>query len=66
MCICDWIVKESDLHTKRTGHDEFVDKTAESAKPIELEVSKKSDVDMVDAGDATASADQTEGLLITE
>lgn len=34
------IVKESDLHTKRTGHTEFVDKTLESAKPITLEVPK--------------------------
>lgn len=51
------------MHTKRTGHDEFVDKTSESAKPIALEVPKKSDVDMVDAGDATATGDQTEGFL---
>lgn len=28
---------ESDLHTKRTGHTEFTDKTSESAKPINLE-----------------------------
>lgn len=57
---------ESDLHTKRTGHSEFVDKTLESAKPIALEVSKKSDVDMVDAGDATASGDQTEEMVVPE
>jgi hypothetical protein len=25
------------LHTKRTGHSEYADKTAESAKPIVLE-----------------------------
>ena len=30
-------MKESDLHTKRTGHTEFVDKTSEAAKPINLE-----------------------------
>lgn len=54
-------MKESDLHTKRTGHDEFVDKTLEAAKPIALEAPKKSDVDMVDAGDASASGEQTEG-----
>ncbi|OAE21817.1 hypothetical protein AXG93_2550s1560 [Marchantia polymorpha subsp. ruderalis] len=29
---------ESDLHTKRTGHTEFVDKTAETAKPVVLEI----------------------------
>lgn len=26
-----------DLHTKRTGHLDFVDKTLETAKPIDLE-----------------------------
>ncbi|KAE8653820.1 C2 domain-containing protein [Hibiscus syriacus] len=31
---------ESDLHTKRTGHTEFVDKTLEAAKSISLEVPK--------------------------
>jgi hypothetical protein len=36
-CLC---VKESDLHTKRTGHTEFADKTLEAAKPISLEVPK--------------------------
>jgi hypothetical protein len=30
-------VQEQDLHTKRTGHSEYADKTAESAKPIVLE-----------------------------
>ena len=34
------IIKESDLHTKRTGHTEFVDKTADTVKPISLEVPK--------------------------
>ncbi|RXH78993.1 hypothetical protein DVH24_034200 [Malus domestica] len=29
-----------DLHTKRTGRTEFVDKTADAAKPISLEVPK--------------------------
>lgn len=28
------------MHTKRTGHTGFVDKTAEAAKPISLEVPK--------------------------
>ena len=31
---------ESDLHTKRIGHTEFVDKTLEAAKPNSLEVPK--------------------------
>lgn len=56
------IVKESDLHTKRTGHSEFVDKTSEAAKPISLEAPKnlKEDVDMADAVDASSS-DPKEG-----
>lgn len=29
--------QEKDLHTKRTGHTEFTDKTAEAAAPIVLE-----------------------------
>ncbi|KAL3680076.1 hypothetical protein R1sor_023032 [Riccia sorocarpa] len=33
---------ESDLHTKRTGHAEFSDKTAETAKPVVLEVKSDS------------------------
>lgn len=35
-----FILKESDLHKKRTGHTEFIDKTLEAAKPISLEVPK--------------------------
>ena len=31
------IEQEQDLHTKRTGHPDFADKTAETAKPIVLE-----------------------------
>lgn len=30
-------VQEQDLHKKRTGHSDFADKTAETAKPIVLE-----------------------------
>ena len=30
-----------DLHTKRTGHAEFTDKTLEAAKPIDLEAPLK-------------------------
>ncbi|KAL5998748.1 hypothetical protein ACLOJK_009695 [Asimina triloba] len=33
-------MKESDLHTKRTGHTDFSDKTLEAAKPIDLEAPK--------------------------
>lgn len=47
-------MKESDLHTKRTGHTEFTDKTAEAVKPISLEAPKAKaddDEDMAEGGD---------------
>lgn len=53
-------MQESDLHTKRTGHTEFVDKTSEAAKPISLEV-PKSDAESKE-GEA---ADQNEGDIFT-
>lgn len=55
--------QESDLHTKRTNHTEFTDKTSETAKPIALEVAKNpnNDVDMVDA---TTSAEPEGTKLI--
>lgn len=55
------LLQESDLHTKRTGHTEFSDKTSETTKPIALEVAKNpssSDVDMVDA----SSSGEPEGI----
>ena len=48
-----WFVKESDLHTKRTGHTEFVDKTLEAEKPISLEVPKAAGADADGAVDAS-------------
>jgi len=32
---------EQDVHTKRTGHTQFVDKTAEAAKPVDAEAQMK-------------------------
>lgn len=61
-----WIVQESDLHTKRTGHTEFVDKTSEAAKPISLEVQKdqKADAEMEEAGGASGtSSSLSEGAI---
>ncbi|KAK6122804.1 hypothetical protein DH2020_043447 [Rehmannia glutinosa] len=56
---------ESDLHTKRTGHTEFVDKTSEAAKPISLEAPKpKDDVEMDEAGDGSSS--QQEEMVVPE
>jgi len=48
--------QEVDLHTKRTAHTEFADKTAEVAKPIDLEAPlKPASEDAMDV-DASASA----------
>lgn len=60
---CSFVVfddQESDLHTKRTGHTKFADKTSETAKPISLEVPKpKDDVEMAEAGEGSST--QQEG-----
>lgn len=56
-------MKESDLHTKRTGHTEFTDKTAEGVKPISLEVPKAKageDEDMAEGNDDSGTG-QHEG-----
>jgi hypothetical protein len=56
-CLC---VKESDLHTKRTGHTDFSDKTSEAAKPISLEAPKA----VAESEQATdASTSQPEGTI---
>lgn len=47
------------MHTKRTGHTEFADKTLEAAKPISLEAPKV-DAEAEDGGDASAS--KSEGM----
>lgn len=54
-------MKESDLHTKRTGHTEFADKTSEAAKPISLEVTK-APMEVDEPGDGSSSA-QPEGNI---
>ncbi|KAI8566761.1 hypothetical protein RHMOL_Rhmol02G0067000 [Rhododendron molle] len=55
---------ESELHTKRTGHTEFTDKTLEAVKPISLEV-PKGDVDMEEA-DGASSSNQSEEMVVPE
>ena len=52
-------MKESDLHTKRTGHTEFADKTADAAKPISLEVPKVASSESEDV----AAPSQTKGTF---
>lgn len=47
------------MHTKRTGHTEFTDKTLEAAKPISLEAPKVA-AESEDGGDASAS--KSEGI----
>ena len=53
------------MHTKRTGHNEFVDKTSEAVKPISLEVQKdpKGDVEMEEDAGASSSG-QVEGTVV--
>lgn len=55
------LLKESDLHTKRTGHTEFVDKTSEAAKPISLEVPKATDGEESKMDVDASSSGNTEG-----
>jgi hypothetical protein len=52
------IIQEVDLHKKRTGHEDFVDKTLEEAKPIDLESKPKpeTDVDMETAGEESSKS----------
>lgn len=54
---------ESDLHTKRTGHTDFVDKTSEAAKPISLEVPKAA-AESEEAADSSVS--QSEEMVVPE
>jgi hypothetical protein len=51
------IPQEVDLHTKRTGHSEFADKTMEAAKPIDLEAPPKPASEAMDV-DAPATGEQ--------
>lgn len=56
------VVKESDLHTKRTGHTEFVDKTSETAKPISLEVPKATDEPQEVVDESNSKSSQPQGI----
>lgn len=55
-------MKESDLHTKRTGHTEFVDKTMETVKPISLEAPKAA-MEIANHDGSSGSGDAAEGTL---
>lgn len=52
------------MHTKRTGHTEFVDKTSETVKPISLEAPKVDAAASSENPSGAASADQNEGIFL--
>ncbi|KAK7346036.1 hypothetical protein VNO80_20549 [Phaseolus coccineus] len=57
---------ESDLHTRRTGHTEFVDKTSETVKPISLEAPKVDAAASSENPSGAASTDQNEEMVVPE
>ncbi|CAN6238199.1 unnamed protein product [Urochloa humidicola] len=61
---------EVDLHTKRTGHKEFADKTAEAAKPIDLDAPLKpastSEAMDVDAPASASASDEPQEMVVPE
>ncbi|GER28780.1 ubiquitin-associated domain-containing family protein [Striga asiatica] len=59
----DIMERESDLHTKRTGHTEFVDKTSETVKPIILEAPKLNDDVQMEKADVGSSSQQEEMVV---
>jgi len=57
--------QEVDLHTKRTGHTEFADKTAEVAKPIDLEAPlKPASEDAMDVDASASASGEPQGLVV--
>ena len=59
-------VQEVDLHTKRTGHKDFTDKTAEAAKPIDLETSLNlaSSSEAMDVDTPASASEKPQGWVI--
>lgn len=55
-----------DLHTKRTGHTEFTDKTMEAAKPIDLEAAPPKPAGKAMDVDASASAEPQGEVVVVE
>lgn len=57
-------MKESELHTKRTGHTEFVDKIMETVKSTSLEAAPKPAMEIDNPDDCSSgSGDSAEGNL---
>ena len=55
-----------DLHTKRKGHKDFADKTAEVAKPIDLEAPLKpaSSSEAMDVDALASASEEPQGWLV--
>lgn len=62
--ICVFLVKETDLHTKRTGHTDFVDRTEEEAKPIDLETPKAPAANSEEGG--TSGSNEAQGFFLVQ
>lgn len=58
--------KESDLHTKRTGHSDFVDRTMEEAKSLELDAPAKVDGPQEDSTASESRNSEGEALIFYE
>ncbi|KAG2651098.1 hypothetical protein PVAP13_1NG247800 [Panicum virgatum] len=59
---------EVDLHTKRTGHKDFADKTAEAAKPIDLEAPLKpaSSSEAMDVDALASASEEPQEMVVPE
>jgi len=59
---------EVDLHTKRTGHKDFADKTAEAAKPIDLEAPLKpaSSSEAMDVDAPASASEEPQEMVVPE
>ena len=60
--------QEVDLHTKRTGHKDFVDKTTEVANSINLEASLNPDTSLeaMDVDTTASASEKPQGWVIQQ
>jgi len=60
--------QEVDLHTKCTSHKDFTDKTAEAAKPIDLETSLNlaSSSEAMDVDPPASASEKPQGWVIQQ
>ncbi|CAG7909108.1 unnamed protein product [Brassica rapa] len=67
LVIIIYTVKESELHTKRTGHTEFVDKIMETVKSTSLEAAPKPAMEIDNPDDCSSgSGDSAEEMVVPE